>query len=110
MSSDSSPDGVLNPSGYKFLGIAPPIFLAAVPLSSWLSQPGGLIEKIIHGIARGTVYAGSAGTTTSVPAARIVPALSALYLFLVYGVGGASSASAIDLGTKGRDNARKVDK
>lgn len=108
MASGTSPnDGIENPSGFKFLGIAPPIFLAAVPLSSWLCQPGGIVGKVVNGLVRTTVYVGSAGSSSNVSLGRTVPVLSAMYLFLTYGIGGASSASAVDLGTNGRDNSSR---
>ena len=78
-------------------GIAPPIFIAAVPLTSYLSQPGSLVEKLVNGLLRTTVYVGSAGSSSQVSGGRVIPALSALYLFLTYGLGGAMSAAAIDM-------------
>lgn len=107
-SSECSSDGIQNPAGVAFLGIAPPIFIAAVPLSFWLTQPNGSVEKLLNSIVRTTVYVGSAGSTSNVSTDRAIPALSALYMFLTYGLGGASSAAAIDMGTKGRDSSRKI--
>lgn len=85
--------------------IAPPLFIAAVPITSYLAQPGRIIESIVNGLGRATVYVGTAGSTSQVPGGRMIPALSALYIFLTYGLGGATSAAALDMSnSKGRDN------
>lgn len=100
-------DGIVNPAGIAISGVAPPLFIAAVPLTSYLSQPSGLVEKLVNGLVKTTVYVGSAGASSTVSSGRAIPALSALYLFAAYALGGATSASALDMGNeKGRSNNR----
>lgn len=101
---DSS-NGVANPSGAVLAGVAPLIYAAGIPATSYITQPGGLFEKAVNAFLGSVTYIGTAGANSTVSAAAAIPTLSAAYLFATFAVGGASSASAIDMGTEqGRDN------
>lgn len=101
----SSSDGVENPAGIAVAGFAPLIFAAGIPVTSYLTQPSGLFEKVLNGVVSSVTYVGTAGTTSTVSTGAMIPTLSAVYLFATYALGGATSAAAIDMSTeKGRDN------
>lgn len=102
-------DGLVNPSAaLTMIGSAPFIFLGAVPVANFVTSSGGVFEKLLNGIVNTTAFIGTAGTTSSIPLNRIIPALSALYLFGTYTLGGASSAAAIaGSSQEGRDNKSK---
>lgn len=73
-----------NTSG-ALVAAASGLYVAGIPLTSWLAQPGGMLEKLTNAIVR-TITGNS---TTD----RAVPALAALYLFWTFGVSGACSAA-----------------
>jgi uncharacterized MAPEG superfamily protein len=60
-----------------------PLYLAAVPVTSWLTRPDGVVEKVVQ-----TLVNLIPGDTV-----RAVPALSALYVFWTFGATGAFSAA-----------------
>ncbi|KAF2169698.1 hypothetical protein M409DRAFT_52211 [Zasmidium cellare ATCC 36951] len=97
-------DGVVNPQGlskFAFGGL----FLAAVPVTSWIAQPNGLLEKAVNGVVSSVAFLGSAGSTSSVAQTGKIAALGALYVTVTYAISGAGSAAGADAGNEGgRDN------
>jgi len=97
-------DGVKNPAGLATAAFAG-LFLAAVPVTSFLAQPNGLLEKVVNGVCHAVVYLGSAGSTSRVSQTGKIAALSTLYVAMTYAFSGAGSAAGVDAGTEeGRDN------
>ena len=86
-------DGVVNPGGLAFVGFGF-IFLAAVPLTSWVAQPAGLLEKAINGVCSSIAFLGSAGSSSKVSPTGKIAALSTLYIAVTYAFSGAGSAAA----------------
>lgn len=70
-----------------------PFYLALVPVTSWLSRPNGILSKAIGAVASVVLIPGSGSSTSSVPADRIIPALSTVYIFWTFGASGAFSAA-----------------
>lgn len=84
-----------------------PVFLAAIPVTSWLAQPNGVLEKLVNGLLSTTTYIFTAGSSSTISPAATIPALSAIYIFFTFGFTGAASAGAQAAGTRGgRDNNR----
>ncbi|KAJ8612777.1 hypothetical protein MRB53_037248 [Persea americana] len=97
-------DGVKNPKGLWTVGFGP-VFIAAVPLVSFISQPNGVLTTAVNGLIGGVGLFATAGKTSIVPQSGKVAALSSLFLIATYAFGGAFSAAAIDSGNEdGRDN------
>ncbi|KXT02931.1 hypothetical protein AC578_10600 [Pseudocercospora eumusae] len=97
-------DGVENPAGLAMFGFGG-LFLAAIPLTSWIAQPNGLVEKAVNGVVNSVAFLGSAGSTSSVAQTGKIAALAALYTTVTYALSGAGSAAGVDAGNKeGRDN------
>lgn len=42
------------------------LFLAAVPLTSWIAQQNGVLEKAVNGVCSGVAFLGTAGASTKV--------------------------------------------
>lgn len=81
------------------------LFLAAIPLTSWITQPNSLVEKAVNGVISTIAFVGSAGSTSVVPQTGKIAALGALYITMTYAISGAGSAAGVDAGNKeGRDN------
>lgn len=81
------------------------LFLAFVPVTSWIAQEGGLLEKAVNGVVSTVSFLGSAGSSSVVPQSGKVAALGALYITVTYALSGAGSAAGADAGNKGgRDN------
>lgn len=96
----------VNPKGLLSAGVGV-IFIAAVPLTSFLTQPGGLVEKAVYGSMRTLAWAGTAGATSAISQKSMIPALSALYIAMTYALTGAASAAGVGSAYKeGRDNKR----
>ncbi|EMD00310.1 hypothetical protein BAUCODRAFT_372995 [Baudoinia panamericana UAMH 10762] len=97
-------DGVVNPQGLAMAGFGA-LFLAAVPLTSWLAQPNGLLERAINGTCSAIAFIGSAGSNSRVAQTGKIAALSTLYITMTYALSGAGAAAGVDAGNKeGRDN------
>lgn len=97
-------DGVVNPKGLAMFGFTG-LFLAGVPVTSWIAQPGGMLEKAVNGVCSAVAFVGSAGSTSAVPQTGKIAALGTLYLVVTYALSGAGHAAAVDAGNKeGRDN------
>lgn len=93
----------VNPAGLALLGFGG-LFLAAVPVTSWIAQPGGLIEKAVNGVVSMTGFLGSAGTTSNIPQTGKIAALAGLYVTVTYALTGAGSAAGKAAGNeKGLD-------
>ncbi|KAK5126277.1 hypothetical protein LTR85_010513 [Meristemomyces frigidus] len=97
-------DGVVHPQGLAFAGFGA-VFLAAVPLTSWVAQPAGLVEKAVNGLCHSIAYIGTAGATGNVSQTGKLAALSTLYIAMTYAFSGAGSAAGSEAGLEeGRDN------
>lgn len=97
-------DGVENPAGLSMVAFGP-VFLAAIPLTSWLAQPNSLIEKAVNGVVNTVGYLSSAGSTSTVAQSGKIAALAGLYVTVTYAFSGAASAAGQAAATKeGRDN------
>lgn len=81
------------------------LFLAFVPVTSWLATPNGLVEKAVNGVISSIGYISTAGSSSVVPQTGKIAALGALYVTVTYAFSGAGSAAGAAAGTKGgRDN------
>ena len=97
-------DGVVRPQGLAMAGFGA-IFLAAVPLTSWIAQPNSLLEKTVNGLCSSIAYIGSAGANSKVSQTGKIAALSTLYIAMTYAFSGAGSAAGLESGVEGgRDN------
>ncbi|KAF1844872.1 uncharacterized protein K460DRAFT_416235 [Cucurbitaria berberidis CBS 394.84] len=81
-------NGIVNPSGAALIAAAP-IYLALIPLTSYLTKPNSIIQSLTHALIKLIPGVG----VTSVTSGRAIPALSALYLFWTFGASGAASAA-----------------
>jgi len=72
-------DGIVNPKGLAMLGFSG-IFFAAIPVTSWVAQPNGLVEKAVNALCHSIAYVGSAGATSAVPQSGKIAALAGLYI------------------------------
>jgi len=98
-------DGIYNPNAFLLTGVFGPLFLAGVPLTSWATQPNGLIQSTIHAFLNTIAYVSTAGSTTSLPPSATLPALTAVYIAVTYAFTGGASVAAVTAGNpKGRDN------
>lgn len=87
------------------MAAAGPVFLAMVPVTSWISQPGGFLEKGINGVIGGVGLLASAGASSAIAQSGKIAALAALYATVTYALTGAASAAGQAAGTEGgRDN------
>ncbi|TVY62930.1 hypothetical protein LSUE1_G007632 [Lachnellula suecica] len=94
MSSNSLFDGVENPNGF-FLAAFGPVFLAAIPLTSYITAPNSFVQSAVE-----TLLALIPGSNSIAPD-RVIPALSAVYIFWTFAATGAASAAALGAGNKG---------
>ncbi|CZT23341.1 uncharacterized protein RCC_09054 [Ramularia collo-cygni] len=85
-------DGVYNSKGFA-MAAAGPVFLAAIPVTSWITQPGGLLEKVINGLIGGVGLFASAGASSSVAQGGKIAALAALYASVTFAISGATSVA-----------------
>ncbi|CAO2648285.1 Nn.00g075520.m01.CDS01 [Neocucurbitaria sp. VM-36] len=93
-------NGILNPSG-AFLVAAAPMYLALIPLTSYLTKPDSITQSLTHALIKLIPSIGA----TSITSGRAIPALSALYLFWTFGASGAASAAGQAMGREeGFDN------
>ncbi|KXL46880.1 hypothetical protein M433DRAFT_3679 [Acidomyces richmondensis BFW] len=94
----------VNPQGLALAGFSG-VFLAAVPLTSWIAQPNGLLERAVNAICSTVAFIGSAGSSNKVAQTGKIAALSTLYIVVTYAVSGSGSAAGVDAGNEeGRDN------
>ena len=64
------------------------VFVAMVPATSWLTRPGGLVEKAVNGAISSLVYVGTAGSSTNTAPTRAIPALATLYVTVAFALSG----------------------
>lgn len=94
----------MNPKGLS-LAAAGGLFVAAIPLTSFLAQRNGLLEKLVNVLCSGVALVGSAGSNSKVTQNCKIAALSTLYIATTYGFSGAASSAGVFAGHKeGRDN------
>ena len=62
-----------------------PVFLAAVPITSYITKPGGFVQSVIETVLK--LIPGS------IPSDRVIPGLSAIYIFWTFAGSGAISAA-----------------
>jgi uncharacterized MAPEG superfamily protein len=75
-----------------------PMYLAVVPLATYITKPGGTVQKILESALK--LFPGD-----PVANDRVIPALSAIYLFWVFAGTGAFSVAAQGMARKeGFDN------
>ncbi|USW58934.1 Putative membrane-associated, eicosanoid/glutathione metabolism (MAPEG) protein [Septoria linicola] len=97
-------DGVEDPAGLAMFGFGG-LFLAAIPLTSWITQPNSIIEKAVNGVVGTVGFLASAGSSSAVPQTGKIAALAGLYVTVTYALSGAGSAAGVAAGNKeGRDN------
>jgi len=97
-------DGVYDTKGFAMAAVGP-LFLAAIPLTNWISQPGGFLEKGINGVVGSVGLLASAGSTSHIAQGGKVAALAALYTTVTYALTGAASAAGQAAGNpNGFDN------
>lgn len=91
-----------NPSGLLLTGFSA-LFLAAIPLTSYITQPNSIFEKSINGLTSTLTHLiPSSSPTTST---NKIAALATLYLTVTYALSGAASAAGINAAyAEGRDN------
>ncbi|KAK5938361.1 hypothetical protein PMZ80_009331 [Knufia obscura] len=77
-------DGIKNPGGAAIAGVAA-AYIGLVPVTSWLAKTG-----VLSSLVNGTVRLVPGYTSAS---GRIIPAMSALYIFWTFGASGAISAA-----------------
>lgn len=78
-----------------------PVFLAFVPVTSYITAPNGVVQKAIE-----TLLATIPGTA-NISQERVIPALSAFYIFWTFAATGAASAAGQGASRKeGLDNNR----
>ena len=88
------------PSGLLLAGFGG-VFLAMVPATLKLAEPGGRVQLAVNFFVRFLVGA-------DVPANRMIPALAAVYSFFTYALTGAASAAGSAAASAGGfDNSRK---
>ncbi|KAE9366380.1 hypothetical protein N431DRAFT_488154 [Stipitochalara longipes BDJ] len=91
-------DGVVNPSGLLTTAIGP-LFLAVIPLTTSITHPNSTIQKALETLL--SIIPGS----DSIPKDRVIPALSAFYIFWTFAATGAASAGGQGAGRReGLDN------
>ena len=78
----------VNPSGAIVMA-AVPMYLALVPLTSYLTKPNSIVQSLTHALIKVLPGVG----VSSITSGRAIPALSALYLFWTFGASGAASAA-----------------
>jgi hypothetical protein len=77
-----------------------PVFLAFIPVTNYVTAPNGLVQKAIETLV--SLIPGS-----SIPSDRVIPALSAFYIFWTFGATGAASAAGLAASRKeGLDDKR----
>jgi len=87
-------NGIVNPSGILTAGAAV-AFLVAVPITTYISAPNGVLQSFVEAVVR--IVPG----TANIPKDRIIPALSALYIFMTFGATGAISGAGQAMAREG---------
>jgi hypothetical protein len=90
----------VNPNGLFMIAVGP-VFLAIIPVTNYLTAPNSFVQKAIEGLL--SVIPGS----SSIASNRVIPALSAFYIFWTFAATGAASAAGLGASRKeGLDNNR----
>lgn len=91
-----------NPSGLLLTGFSA-LFLAAIPLTSYITQPNSIFEKSLNGLTSTLTHLiPSSSPTTST---NKIATLATLYLTVTYALSGAASAAGINSAyAEGRNN------
>ncbi|KAI8943657.1 hypothetical protein NX059_001642 [Plenodomus lindquistii] len=89
-------NGVVNPGGAAVM-LAAPMYLALVPVTSFLTRPDSIVQSLTHALIKLLPGVGA----TAITGGRAIPALSALYLFWTFGASGAISAAGQAMGREG---------
>ena len=82
---DFSDNDSVNPSGLTVAAFAP-VFLAAVPVTSYITKPGGYVHTLVETVLK-LIPGGS------IPSDRVIPAMSVIYIFWTFAGSGAISAA-----------------
>lgn len=97
-------DGVVRPVGLSTAAVGG-VFLAFIPLTTWLAQPNTLLSQALTGVCRTLAYISTFGRTSSTSSTGKLAALSTLYIAFTYAFSGAASAAGTDAACEeGRDN------
>lgn len=92
-----------NPSGLLLTGFSA-LFLAAIPLTSYITQPNSIFEKSLNGLTSTLTHLIPSSSPTSSSTNKIAT-LATLYLTVTYALSGAASAAGINSAyAEGRDN------
>jgi uncharacterized MAPEG superfamily protein len=89
-----------NPKGLAVAALGP-AFLALIPVTSWITQPGGFLEKAVNGVIGSVGLLASAGASSHIAQGGKIAALAAIYATVTYALTGAASAGGQDAGTPG---------
>lgn len=93
-----------NPSGLLLTGFSA-LFLAAIPLTSYITQPNSILEKSINGLTSTLTHLIPSSSPTPSTSTNKIAALATLYLTVTYALSGAASAAGINSAyAEGRDN------
>lgn len=91
-----------NPSGLLLTGFSA-LFLAAIPLTSYITQPNSILEKSLNGLTSTLTHLIPSSSPTS--STNKIATLATLYLTVTYALSGAASAAGINSAyAEGRDN------
>lgn len=91
-----------NPSGLLLTGFSA-LFLAAIPLTSYITQPNSIFEKSLNGLTSTLTHLIPSSSPTS--STNKIATLATLYLTVTYALSGAASAAGINSAyAEGRDN------
>lgn len=92
-----------NPSGLLLTGFSA-LFLAAIPLTSYITQPNSIFEKSLNGLTSTLTHLIPSSSPTASSTNKIAT-LATLYLTVTYALSGAASAAGINSAyAEGRDN------
>lgn len=78
-----------------------PAFLAIIPITNYATAPNGIVQKAVETLIS------LIPKNASIASDRVIPALSAFYIFWTFAATGAASAAGLAASTKdGLDNNR----
>lgn len=93
-----------NPSGLLLTGFSA-LFLAAIPLTSYITQPNSIFEKSLNGLTSTLTHLIPSSSPTTTTSTNKIATLATLYLTVTYALSGAASAAGINSAyAEGRDN------
>lgn len=105
-STSAKDNGIVNAKdGITMMTVAPLLYLGCATFANWVTKPGGMFEALLNGVLNTTTFVATAGTQSTLPVGKTIPALALLYTAATYSISSASSASAIASAYKeGRNN------